>query len=500
MSKSYTSSRKSQSRAGLSRKNSISQLDRKLIARYSVQLLPVWEIQPSPENSEIYGPTTYENDPALRLLVRSIERLGLEEPLIVTRDKYVLSGHRRLFAVLELGWEKVPVRFANITRADATDYHRLLSEYNPQRVKTVATALSESLLRAEEDSGNGHSWAEYREAKGNPNIKMMNVAGEKFAEAVGPRQRPFLAAAQKVVSEMEAYWPLSVRQVHYKLLNDPPLTQTTKEKSERWRYKNDLPSYSKLSSLLVAARYHGDIPWGSIDDATRESKTYRHFENPSSFVESEVKSFLTGYQRDRMEGQTNHIELIVEKNTLLNIVSDIAANFHVPITALRGYGGPSLWREIEERWRITAMSQIGNATATKCILIIVSDHDPEGLNLADDAVRSLRDNHCLEVIATRPAVTLDQVREYNLTSNPAKESSSRFQQYVQRTGTNLCWECEALEPDVLRECVHDSILQAVDVGQLNAVQEREAEERKSISAIRGKLGAKLRTMIEEGNL
>ena len=479
--------------------DAISEHDRKLIERYKVQLLPVAEIRPSPENGEIYGPTTYDNDPALRFLVRSIKRLGLEEPLIVTQDKFVLSGHRRLFAVQELGWLKVPIRFASVSRADATDYHRLLSEYNPQRIKSVATTLSESLLRTEEDSHDGHSWADYRKAKNYPNIKVMQVAGKKSAEEVGPRQQEFLAAAQKVIDSLSAYWPLSVRQVHYKLLNNPPLTQTTKKKSERWRYKNNLACYSKLSSLLVSARYHADVSWEAIDDATRESKTYQHYANPAGFIENEVKFFLTGYQRNRMEGQPNHIELIVEKNTLLNIVSDIAENFHIPITALRGYGGPSLWREIEERWRATVANHAG-PNEPKCILIIVSDHDPEGLNLADDAVRSLRDNHGLDVIAIRPAVTLGQVRRYNLTSNPAKESSTRFKQYVKRTGTKLCWECEALEPDVLRQCVHDAILKVVDVDQLNAVQEREAQEKQDIAAMRVKLGATLQHLVAGGDL
>jgi hypothetical protein len=468
--------------------------------RYRVQLVPVTEIQPSPENREIYGATNYDNDPALKCLVRSVKRLGLEEPLILTRDHYVLSGHRRLFAVRELGWEKVPVRFANVTRADEADYHRLLSEYNPQRIKSVATTLSESLLRATSNCDYGESWATYHKAKGTPKIKLMAVDGEKFAEEVGPRRQEFLAAAQKVIDQLSEYWPLSVRQVHYKLLNKPPLTQTTRTKSNRWRYKNNLACYNKLSGLLVSARYHGDIPWEAIDDSTRESQTYPDSMDVGEFVEDEVSGFLheQGFKRNRQEGQPNHVELIVEKNTLLNILTDVAADFHIPITAMRGYGGPSLWHEIEERW-LERDDMVG-PNDPKCILIIVSDHDPEGLNLADDAVRSLRDNHEVDVIATRPAVTLEQVKKYNLASNPAKESSSRFRQYVERTGTNLCWECEALEPDVLRQCVHDAILKAVDVDQLNAVQEREAQERQDIAAIRERLGTRLQDMVEEEGL
>ncbi len=478
-------------------RDSISEQDRKLIERYQVQLVPVEEIKPSPENNEIYGATNYDNDPALTSLVRSVERRGLEEPLILALDYYVLSGHRRLFAVQQLGWAKVPVRFANVTRADTTDYHRLLTEYNPQRVKSVATTLSEALLQSN-GNDDGESWAEYHEAKANPELKLMRVKGEKPAEPVGPRRQEFLAAVQKVVKNMCSFWPLSVRQIHYKLLNNPPLTQTTQKINERWRYRNNLASYNKLSGLLVSARYEGAVPWNAIDDATRESKTYYHYANQADFIERQVRYFLTGYKRDRMEDQPNHIELIVEKNTLLNIVSDIAEKFHIPITALRGYGGPSLWREIEERWRAKVSNHAG-PNPPKCILIIVSDHDPEGLNLPDDAFRSLRDRHGVEVIATRTAVTMEQVKKYKLPSNPAKETSTRFREYVKRTRTTSCWECEALEPAVLRQCVHDAILDAIDVDQLNAVQEREAEEKRDISNIRARLGSKLREMIVEDN-
>ncbi len=479
----------------------ISEQDRKLIERYQVQLVPVKEIQPSPENKEVYGPTNYDHDPALKLLVRSVKRLGLEEPLIITRDKFVLSGHRRLFAVQELGWPTVPVRFANITRADASDYHRLLTEYNPQRIKSVASTLSEKLLRTASTSDCGASWTEYHKAKGNPGISQMSVDGSKFSEEVGPRQQQFLAAAIRVIDALQGYWPLSVRQVHYKLLNRPPLTQTTKKKGERWRYKNNLACYNKLSSLLVSARYHGDIPWEAIDDSTRDSQTYNPSMDIGEFVEDEVGMFLheSGFQRNRMEGQPNHIELIVEKNTLLNILSDIASDFHIPITATRGYGGPSLWHEIQERHNDALCDHEGPGDP-KCILIIVSDHDPEGLNLADDAVRSLRDNHGVDVVATRPAITLEQAKQYDLPSNPAKESSSRFREYVKRTGTNRCWEVEALEPDILRKCVHDAILKAVDVDQLNAVQERQAQERQDIADIRVRVGTKLQDLIEEEQL
>lgn len=480
----------------------ISEHDRKLLARYTPRMVEVGKIKPSPENSEIYGAVNFDNDPTLHALIRSIQRRGLEEPLILTDDHFILSGHRRFFAVQKLKWTKVPARYAGINRgdyADSADYHRLLTEYNPQRIKSVAATLSEKLLAADKDDDDDDSrpWAEYQKRRAKTTVQRMKVTGEKPIEDVGPRQREFLQAAQKVIEELNEYWPLSVRQVHYKLLNDPPLTQTTREGNEEWRYCNNMKCYNKLSSLLVVARYHGHVAWDAIDDATRDSLTHYGFQNPNEFIGQQVDKFLEGFHRDRQEGQPNHIELIVEKNTLLNILRGTAKHFYVPLTAMRGYGGPSLWREIELRWRAKVESCTGSKKPN-CILIIVSDHDPEGLDLANDAVRSLRDRHGVDVVATRPAITLRQARQLNLNDNPAKEKSSRFKEYRRITGTTSTWEVEALEPAMLIQFVHDAILKAMDIDQLNAVQEREAQERLNLRTIKDHLGTQIRQMLSEG--
>lgn len=481
----------------------ISEHDRKLLAKYTPLMVEVVKIKPSPENSEIYGAVNFDNDPALRALIRSIQRRGLEEPLILTDDHFILSGHRRFFAVQKLKWSKVPARYAGISRgdyADHADYHRLLTEYNPQRIKSVAATLSEKLLAADkddDDDDDSESWTEYRKAKAKTTVQRMKVTGEKPIEDVGPRQREFLQAAQKVIEELNEHWPLSVRQVHYKLLNDPPLTQTTREGNEEWRYCNNMKCYNKLSSLLVMARYHGYVAWDAIDDATRDSLTHYGFQNPNEFIGQQVDKFLEGFHRDRQEGQPNHIELIVEKNTLLNILRGTAKHFYVPLTAMRGYGGPSLWREIELRWRAKVESRTGS-NKPKCILIIVSDHDPEGLDLANDAVKSLRDRHGVDVVATRPAITLRQARQLNLKDNYAKEGSSRLKEYVRNTGTTSTWEVEALEPAMLIQLVHDAILKAMDTNQLNAVQEREVQDKQQIRRLKDHLGGEMQRIIAEG--
>jgi ParB-like chromosome segregation protein Spo0J len=62
-----------------------------------VKLVPVASLQPTPENNDVYGALSID-DPQVIDLVQSIRRHGLLEPIQVSVDGYVISGHRRLFA------------------------------------------------------------------------------------------------------------------------------------------------------------------------------------------------------------------------------------------------------------------------------------------------------------------------------------------------------------------------------------------------------------------
>jgi hypothetical protein len=461
-----------------------------LLARYRVELVSVNKIKPSPENEEIYGVIDFENDPALETLMDSISRLGLEEPLICTADNYILSGHRRFTVIRRLRWREVPVRFSKTRRSDTTDYHRLLAQYNPQRVKSVAAQLSEQFLKSDRYISR-EQFAEREYRKEEVSADFITVEGEKLIEPIGERRTEFLEAAVRVINDLEEFWPLTVRQVHYKLLNDPPLTQTTQDRNERWRYRNDLASYNKLSDLLVSARYLGHVPLSALDDPTRISKDYElgTWDSVADFIEEETNFFLTGYQRHRLEGQKNHVELLIEKNTLLNVVRPVAEKFMLPYSVNRGYGNPSLWKKMEDRWRASGSRHF--------ILLTISDHDPEGFDLIDDATRSLRYLHHVRLKVVRVGLTMKQVEEQEASPAFAKETSSRFNQYVKRTGIKECWEVEALDPEFLQSELHDAILSVVDVEQLNAVQERQVEEQNQIAAIRQRLGAGIHRLISE---
>ena len=112
---------------------------------YAAEWVPIGSTKPSPENVELYGEVA--DDEAMDNLVASIRNRGLAEPIIVSADGFILSGHRRHHACRRLKWTHVPVRRSDIWRARNSQYHTELIEYNPQRVKTPGSLLREALLR-----------------------------------------------------------------------------------------------------------------------------------------------------------------------------------------------------------------------------------------------------------------------------------------------------------------------------------------------------------------
>lgn len=421
-------------------------------------------------------------------LRESIRHRGLEEPILVSSDGFILSGHRRQHGCRRNGWTHVPIRKrSNITREGNDQFHRELIEYNPQRIKSVGSLLREALLRDNDSADTYAAIEERREASMQVDADFMAVEGAKDITPISERRQEFLNAVQVVIEKLEDYWPLSIRQIHYQLLNDPPLKQTPKRSKhdvEHYRYKNDDSSYNSLVDLLTAARYHGQVSMSVIDDPTRPQKTFGGWDSVYDFVQSEISDFMVGFHRDRQKDQPRHIECFFEKNTLYRIAERACNEYYVPFNIGRGFCSIPVWRNIARRFNASGKERM--------TLIIVSDYDPEGLELADDAIRSLQ-LHGVPVDGHRIAVTGEQIDELNLAEdfNPAKETSSRYDAFVGRTGDTKTWECEMLPPDYLVDQIKAAIEANMDMEVYEAICEQEEENCSELCRIREQIASQL---------
>ena len=449
-------------------------------ADYAVEYVNTCDIKNSPENDDIYGKVSLDDQ--MRILMDSIGRRGLEEPLIVSSDGFIISGHRRFAALRMLGNSNtVPIRRKLFSRHDHLDeWHTILAEYNPQRIKSVGSLLKESLLRhAGDDARTLLKNRDLISTRGNAEFK--DVDGIKTVRNISDKKQEFLEAVKTIVFSLREFWPLTIRQIHYNLLNNPPLISTPKRSKfdpDHYRYKNDATSYDALGSLLGPARYEGDIPMNCIDDPTRPKFTWSGFSNLNQFVDSEMDNFLCGYHVDRQLEQPRHIEVLGEKNTLMQIVKPVCEEFYVPLSLGRGYASIPLFREIAGRFKESRKNAM--------TLIVCSDYDPEGLDLADDAIRTLRDLWSIPVDYHRVGVNREQIDELGIAAdhNPAKVTSSRFKAFVEKTGGDQTWELEALPPRYLRDKVREAIVQNLDAEIYEQTIQREEHDAEELQRIR----------------
>ena len=92
------------------------------------------KISHHPLNQQIYNLTAIED------LISSIEEKGLLQKLVVNQDFQVISGNRRLAAIIKLGWKEVEVEQIQTNPDEELE---LLIHYNKQRVKTYREILNE---------------------------------------------------------------------------------------------------------------------------------------------------------------------------------------------------------------------------------------------------------------------------------------------------------------------------------------------------------------------
>jgi ParB/RepB/Spo0J family partition protein len=108
---------------------------------------PLTSIKPAPENDAIYAPIAWD-DPSIQDLARSIKENGVKEPLLISKDGYIISGHRRRIAAMLAGLEYVPVTVSPISRAkNPKEFIALLVTMNAQRVKTTSDLVHETIVK-----------------------------------------------------------------------------------------------------------------------------------------------------------------------------------------------------------------------------------------------------------------------------------------------------------------------------------------------------------------
>jgi len=415
------------------------------------------EIYPSFENDRLYRPVD-PNDPDIQALAASISEFGIKEPIVTTEDGFIVSGHRRFSAAKVAGCTTVPCRIEPIRRRDEPDrFVRLLREYNRQREKSFAEKLREEVVSADPTEAYD-ALIEHRRKQAEVAVPTIALRDASARCSISKAKFPFLNAVKKALADRRAFWPLSDRMIHYALLNAPPLRHDSKPASI---YTNSPQAYKSLVDLLTRARIQGFIPMDAIADETRPVVKWDVYGEPGAFIRKQLGQLFKGYWRNLMQSQPNHIEILGEKNTVASILKTVAAKYCIPLTTGRGYCSLPPRAAMAERFKASGKDQL--------VVLIVSDFDPDGEEIAHSFARSMRDDFGVESIQPiKVALTAEQVKGYRLIpSMEAKKGSTNFKRFTAKYGKDV-FELEALAPTQLQEILAAAIDSVIDVEAFNA--------------------------------
>lgn len=301
-----------------------------------------------------------------------------------------------------------------------------------------------------------------------------------------PETRAVLDDVRAVLREYDAYLPLTVRQIFYRLVG-----QYGFEKTEA--------AYERLGGYLVRARRAQMIDFDVIRDDGTVHNEYLRFTSPEDFWRN-VEENAEHYQRDKLAEQPVHIEFWCEAAGMVPQLERVANYYSVPVFSTGGFSSVTVTNEIANR----ALKR-----DKPTVFLHVGDFDPSGESIFDamtvDAEQffynrlvwrlekenpKLVEEHWApralypkdgvpaglpDLRPRRVALTGDQVEEYDLPTVPPKASDTRSVNWFDET----C-QLEALPPDTLAQLIEDAIEDELDPDVLQRTRDEEHTERGAI--------------------
>jgi hypothetical protein len=457
--------------------------------RFSEMLLS--DLRPSPENDTLYRPVD-PDDPEVQALARSIGEHGLREPIVVSGDGFIISGHRRRVACMLAGLDRVPVRREPVRRDDDLDaFLVLLREHNRQRDKSLDEKLREELVATTPDEAY-QSLIEHRRQAGVVGVEVLDLGARRHRSRISKAKKPMLDAVLAAIADQRAkgLLPTSARRIHYILLNDPPLRHASKPDSA---YESDKEGrcYKDLTDLLTRARLEGLIPMDAIADETRPQTIWNVYDDPRAFIREHLDGLLNGYWRNLMRSQPNHVEIVVEKNTVAPVVRPVAGKYCIPMTSGRGFCSTPPRHSMAERFLSSGKD--------KLVVLLVTDFDPPGEEIATSFACSMRDDFGVSnVTAIKVALKHEHIARFGLRpGGTAKKKSPGYKRFVKLYGTDI-YELEAFEAlpgTPLQDLVREAVDSVIDIDLFNAELDAERQDAAQISEARQRVHLALRGVL-----
>lgn len=275
------------------------------------------------------------------------------------------------------------------------------------------------------------------------------------------KTRVLLDQAQAVLDEYRAYWPLTCRQIFYRVVG-------------AHGYDKSESAYGRLCNHLADARRGLLIPFEAIRDDGVTTYRRDHFDDRDDFLRH-VRRMGERYTRNKLAGQGVHIEVWCEAAGMLPQIDDVAAPFSVRACSSGGFDSLTAKKDLADR--IVRIEK-------PAIILHLGDYDPSGEIIFDSVAQDVtafveadRPHGQVTVDFHRIALTREQVAEYDLPTAPAKVST-----HSKNWNGGTC-QLEALPPDIIAVILRQALLEHIDQEQYLDDCAAEETERQQITQL-----------------
>lgn len=268
-----------------------------------------------------------------------------------------------------------------------------------------------------------------------------------------------IRAINHIVDEYEARgFTLTVRQIHYQFV-------------QRGWLPNTGETYNRLQGAINTGRNCGLISWTAIEDRGRSLRGLGHYTSPAQAIARVRRN----YRIDMWANQPFRPEFWVEKQALEGVIGQMANRLQVDYYAQKGYNSTS------EHWRAGQRFAHYIAKGQRPIVFHLGDLDPSGWHMTQSNAEKLSLYAGVPIMVQRLALNVSQVDQYNPPPNPARETDSRHDMFIEmmaehgRDGDES-WELDALDPQVIQDLMEDAVRRIRDEAAWDVMLQQNTED------------------------
>jgi hypothetical protein len=204
---------------------------------------------------------------------------------------------------------------------------------------------------------------------------------------------------------------------------------------------------AKVYRLLKQAREEGTIPWHWIVDETRTMERVSTWSDPQAYARAVARS----YRLDFWNQQPHRVEVWSEKGTIRGVLQPVLDEYAVGFRVMHGYSSATCAHDVAD-----------DNDGRPLIALYVGDYDPSGMNMSEEDLPNRLDRYEGDHVEMhRIALTQEQVAPLPSFPVANKRKDPRYKWFVANYGTH-CWELDAMDPNDLRNCVEQAIVDLIE--------------------------------------